>query len=418
MVVKSVKGRKKKSTNEEKAIKLLQDPKLLFKMGQKVAELGIVGEDSNRLVLALAGIGRTLPEPASVMVKGSSSSGKSQLLRSVLELFPPDCVVERAGLSGKALVNRRDSLRAKILHLLEYRCGKDSQLLLRLLQSDQKISHEYTTISGARRGTQTAERDGSPVVLTTTTDPKVFEDDETRFLSVWADESADQTKAILVARAGGPAIVDRGDLPVWQHSMSLLTFRDGDFEHPPAWLRYVAEQLPLGKVRVRRDWARFLTFLNAIALCRGDYQVEAPLDVTFPDYCVAYLILEPVFASTLKGVRTQDLALGTAVARLNRLHKRAVTVREVAAELKWKESLVYKRAKGAAQRKVVDYEAGTRERNEKRLTAREDVNEGFLPKPAVVLKENSDLDGEVEYVNPFTGELETLLRSRSRPVKT
>lgn len=404
--------RGKKSDLEEKAIRLLRDPKLLFKIGQKVGELGIIGEKRNRLILPLAGIGRTSPEPASVIVKGSSSSGKSELVKRTIELFPPDCIVERAGLSGKALVHGEGSLGAKIFHLLEYRCGKDSQVLLRLLQSERKISHEFTTVSGSRRGTQTAERIGTPVVLTTTTDQKVFADDETRFLSVWADESADQSLAIVIAKASGVTVVDRTDLPAWQLAMSLLTFKTGDFEHPPGWLRYVAGQLPLGKVRVRRDWDRFLTFLSAIALCRGDYRPDDPLDITFSDYCAAYLILEPVFASTLKGVRTQDLTLGTAVANLNRRLKRGATVKEIAAALNWKESLVYKHAKSAERRRVVEYEAGAREKNEKRLWARDDVTDGFLPKPALVLKENPDIGTEIKYVNPFTGEVETLSGAR------
>jgi hypothetical protein len=144
--------------------------------------MGVVGEERNRLILLLAGIGRTLPEPPSVLVKGSSSSGKSTLVKDSVQLFPPDSVLERAGLSGKALAYGSDSLANKILMINEYRCGKDSQLLLRLLQSESRISHASTTIRGRQRGTRTVERIGMPVVLTTTTDDKVFTDDETRFL--------------------------------------------------------------------------------------------------------------------------------------------------------------------------------------------------------------------------------------------
>jgi hypothetical protein len=410
--------RGKKSDLEEAAIRLLTDPKLLFKIGRKIGELGIIGEERNRLILPLAGISRTDPEPSSVMVKGSTSSGKSELVKRTVELFPADCVLERAGMSGKALVHGEGSLRGKIYHLMEYRCGKDSQLLLRLLQSERKISHEFTTISGARRGTQTAERSGTPVVLTTTTDQKVFADDETRFLSLWADESPDQSLAIVVAKATGAAAIDRRDIPVWQLAMSLLIFRPDDFQYPPEWLRYVAEQLPLGKVRVRRDWDRFLSFLRTIALCRGDYRPDTRLNITFPDYCVAYPILEPVFAATLKGLRTQELTFGTAVAKLNRRLKRGATVREIAAELNWKESLAYKYAKTAEKGRVVQYESETRNKNEKRLWAKEDVTEGFLPKPGLVLKENPDIGTEVKFVNPFSGDWDVLSSAQGSKAKT
>jgi hypothetical protein len=111
-----------------------------------------------------------------------------------------------------------------------------------------------------------------------------------------------------------------------------------------------------------------------------------------------------VFASTNRGVRTQEVELGNVVATLNKKLGRAATVQEVAGELGWMESLVYKRVKGAVLRRVLEYEPGTRERNVKRLLARLDTTEGFLPKPAVVLRANPEIGKDVEYVEPFTGE--------------
>jgi len=399
-----VRSGEQESNIEGKALQLTKDPQLLYKAGQKVGRLGVVGEERNRLVLILAGITRTTSQPASVLVKGETSSGKTTLVKASVKLFPPASVIERAGLSGKALVHGEGSLAQKILFLNEYRCGKDSQLLLRLIQSDGAIKHEFTTLRGVERVTQLVERVGLPVVMTTTTDPKVYPDDETRFLSVWADESAKQNLAIVVARAAGPGMIDERDLPVWQRATSLLKCQDGDFRSPPSWIRYVAENLPLAKVRVRRDWDRFLSFCSAIALCRGGKRLGRPLDITFPDYCVAYRIFEPVFASTIRGVRTQEVDLSNAVAKLNTRLRRAATVQEVADELGWKESLVYKYAKNAVQRRVLEYEPGAREKNVKRLMARLDANEGFLPKPAVVLRENPEIGKEVEYVDPFTGQ--------------
>jgi len=390
---------------EEMALQLVQDAQFLFKAGQMIGKLGVVGEERNRQVLFLAGVTRTTSTPASVLVKGATSSGKTTLVKSSIKLFPADCVIERAGLSAKALAHGQGSLAEKILFINEYRGGKDGQLLLRLQQSDGRISHEYTTIRGSSRGTQLVERVGLPVVLTTTTDPKVYPDDETRFLSTWADESAEQNLAIVVARAAGPSTIDDRDLPLWQRATSLLVPKEGDFKNPPSWIRYVAENLPLGKVRVRRDWDRFLSFCNAIALCRGGRRSpERPLDITFPDFCVAYRIFEPVFASTILGVRTQELALSNAVAKLNTRLRRPATVQEIADELGWKPSLVYKYVKNAVERRVLEYEPGAREKNVKRLLARLDANEGFLPKPAIVLRANPEIGKEVEYVDPFSGQ--------------
>jgi hypothetical protein len=409
---KTMKSRRRaqNSAIKKRALGLMADPQFLFNAGQKIGELGVVGEVRNRLILLLAGIARSLPDPPSVLVKGSTSSGKSTLVKDSIQLFPPDCILERAGLSGKALAYGRGSLANKILVINEYRCGRDAQLLLRLLQSEGQIKHEATTVRGVGRSTQTVERVGMPAVLTTTTDEKVFSDDETRFLSVWVDESPKQTLAIVRAQASVPKSVDFRELRAWRTALSFLTCRKGDFRHPPEWLRYVAEHLPLGKIRVRRDWNRFLSFLRAVALCRSTPFPIEPLDITFSDYCVAYEILEPVLASTLRGLPTQELLVSKAVATVGKHLQRAVTIREVAKHLRWKRSLVYKHLKAAVRHRLVKYEAGTRERNVKRVLACDEVATGFLPSPRLVLKNNRGIGRKVKYVDPFSGLRKTLER--------
>jgi energy-coupling factor transporter ATP-binding protein EcfA2 len=131
-------------TLRAKATKLLNDPLFLYLAWQQIKKLGVIGETRNLLILVLAGIARTLPKPPHVLIQGPTSSGKTTLVKTTLQLFPPNCVVERAGLSAKALAHGKGSLAHKILFIQEYRCGKDAQQLLRLLQSEGKVTHEYT----------------------------------------------------------------------------------------------------------------------------------------------------------------------------------------------------------------------------------------------------------------------------------
>lgn len=132
-------------------------------------------------------------------------------------------------------------------------------------------------------------------------------------------------------------------------------------------------------------------------------------DITFEDYCVAYRIFEPVFASTLRGLPAQASILAGAVRKLNHQLKRAVTTHEVAKELDWKESLVHKHKKIAVKRKLIEYEPGTREKNVKRLVTRIEAV-GFLPHPRQVLKRNPEIGRKVKYVDPFTGEWKKVKR--------
>ncbi len=85
-------------------------------------------------------------------------------------------------------------------YLVEHRGGKDGELFRRLLQSEGALHHEVTTGSGQNRATQVTSRIGAPVFISTTTDERVYEDDETRFLSIRADESAELTRAVIQAQ--------------------------------------------------------------------------------------------------------------------------------------------------------------------------------------------------------------------------
>src|SRR5438094_14310 len=163
------------------ALVLIHDSMFLFRAIQKIGQMGIIGEKRNRLVLLLAGLTKDFAKPVSVLEKGASSTGKSELVKAVIALFPPECVLKRASLSGKAPVHGADELSGKILYIVEYRGAKDALYLTRLLQSEGEIVHEFATVIGTDRGTTVVSRRGSPVVMTTTTSERVFPDDETRF---------------------------------------------------------------------------------------------------------------------------------------------------------------------------------------------------------------------------------------------
>lgn len=192
--------RKKSKTNKKlqaTAAALLRNPKFLFEVVQRIGDAGVVGEHRNRLVLYLACVTSALDKLVSVLVKGSTSTGKNNLTKAVLSLIPPEKVLTRSCFSNKALAYGAAELAGKILYLVEHKGGKDSQFFTRLLQSEGALHHESTTVAGPYRGTQVAIRTGAPVFISTTTDERVYEDDETRFLSIRADESSALTREVV-----------------------------------------------------------------------------------------------------------------------------------------------------------------------------------------------------------------------------
>ncbi len=389
--------------------KLLGKPDFLFRAGDTIGRLGVVREERNRLAVFLAGITKELEEPVSLIVQGPSSSGKSNLLRTALRLFPPDVVIERTSLSGKAPAYTDLSLEKRILFLQEHRGGKDAQLLIRLLQSEGKIVHEATTITGKDGGTKIMRQMGMPVVMTTTTADEIFEDDATRFLAVQVDQSVRQTLAIAMARVQRLRQAVVPCLRVWQRAVGLITKREGDFKHPPRWLEYVAKNLP-HQVRVRRDWGRFLSLCQAVALCRRGTRAE-PANMKFADYIVTYKVFEPSLAATVRALHPREVQLVNSVEKLSGESRQGVTPKALADLLGWERPLVYKYLEMAVEHHSLEYEPGTRVRNQKLVIPAPGAQGGFLPRPLVVLEHRTDLPKVIKFIDPFTGKTKVLKRA-------
>jgi energy-coupling factor transporter ATP-binding protein EcfA2 len=388
---------KSKRAVSEKAAELIKDPRFLFRLCKKIRELGAVGKIRNFLIIFLAGLTMYLEEKASALISGPSASGKSRTIETTIKVFPPESVVKRASLSRKAFAYGAESLDKKILYINEYRGGKDAQLLLRILQSEGEILHEYT----ASGRTRVAQRLGSPVVLTTTTDESVFADDSTRFLTLRADESPEHILAVLKAQIGPAKEPCEPAIAVWQEAIRLLAKKAKRPLNFPSWFNVIAEHVPREQVRVQRDWKRFLALTKAIALCRP---WNLPTDeISFADYCVAHRILNAAMTATAHEVNENEIRVKKAVTKLENKFGRAVTTKEISDRLGWSSSMTYKHIRAAAKHGLVQYEAGTRPKNVKRLFSAMAAGRTFLPSPKRVLQQLKELGNSCSYIDPFTG---------------
>ena len=391
-----------------KAQELIRDPKFLYRASQKISELGLVAKPQNRLIIFVAGLSLTLILKVSVMVLGDSSTGKSTLINKVLKLFAPEFVIQRASFSRKAFAYGEESLDKKILYVNEYRGGRDAQLLLRILQSDGEIAHEYVT-SGK---TRVVCRLGSPVVFTTTTEEVIIPDDATRFLMIRLEPTPNQNLAIFKAAMATRRNGDELELEVWQEATRLIIGKYKKRFSYPDWFEYIADQAPKDKPRFCRDWNRFLGCIEVIALCRS--QVDGEKEISFADYCVAHRILNQAFTATAFEVSENELVVERAVGRLSNELGRAVKISEIRDALQWGESMTYKHVRSAAKQKLIQYEPGTKEWNVKRLLPADKRANTFLPPPEQVLQNVKGLPRSVEFLDPLTGELRRVNRSSAK----
>jgi hypothetical protein len=397
---------KSQSTVSEAARELIKDPRFLYRAGKMIESCGIVGEGRNRLIVFLACLTMMLRQKVSLMVTGPSGAGKSNLIEVPIKLIPPEKVIKRASFSRRAFAFGEQSLENMILYVNEYRGGKEAQLLLRILQSEGEIAHEYTV--GGK--TIVTKRVGSPVVLTTTTEDDIVEDDATRFLTIRIDETSEQNAAVFKAAITVNNKSDEPEPQVWQQAIRLvIESYQGELRFPK-WFEYVAEQVPRERVRARRDWKRFLAFIQAIALCRS--QATPKNVIMFADYCCAYHVLNSSLTATTYAINENELTLQKAVVKLYEQLGRAVTTKEIKEYLGWDKSMAYKYVRASAEHNLIRYQSGTEAKNRKRLLPVPGTTGTFLPSPRQVLDNAKKLPNSMNYINPLTGKVMVVQRSK------
>lgn len=401
-----------KSKRDEKLLRdaneALRDPAFLFHISKQAEAAGVVGEISNALVVFLSALTTQIYPPVSVIIKGPSSSGKSNLVIGVLSMLPDDMVMNRTGLSPKALAYGEEEIDGRVLYITELHGAKDAQYLLRLLQSEGHLNYEFAAMRGGERGTRLVQRSGQVVVITTTTAKSIYEDDENRFLSLWADTSEKQTRAVLLSEVRQRDIPKTYQRQVIRKAVSIIRQHEVRLQLPH-WFETIVEHVP-ATLRSRRDVPRFVSLCKAIALIRAhraDPQQPAATVVDCGDYAVAYRLLNDVFSRTPTKKRSSTDELVTAVETLFAERKAAVSVREVAQFLGWQEGRAYKHAKLAVERDALHYQDGNRTNNEKPLIPNGYGLGDFLISPAGLLRLQPTLKG-CTFVDPITGETKVI----------
>src|ERR671913_2133420 len=128
----------------EKALTLLQCPDMLLRVAQDMERLGHIGEPRNKRLAFVCAVSAMAEYTIQPSTHAQSSAGMNYLWGIVLSLVPPEMVIERSGLSAKALFRTDMELKGKILYLQEVAGSQDAEFTIRVLQSDGKLVYEAT----------------------------------------------------------------------------------------------------------------------------------------------------------------------------------------------------------------------------------------------------------------------------------
>ncbi len=287
------------------ALDLLTSPSFFRRFLEYVKLAGLVGEERNALALYVAGTSRLRPRPINVIVKGKSSAGKEFVVTKVLEFFPPRCLKDPTLLfanSGAFAIP--EYFEHSILYFFELDGAH-----VRVARPNRLVAAEGRLV---------------PVACISTTEDALEIDEENRHLSLWIDESPEQTKRIAksyVTYTRG-TFTQEMDL-IWTAVQLILEKRKDMPIRTEGWFEDLVDLIPSADVRIRRYWPAFVEACKTVSLIRSVRLTKTQLlkqdgmIVNFEDFAIANLIFDRVIADSLtRGAGDQEVSTADLVARI------------------------------------------------------------------------------------------------------
>lgn len=189
------------SSEKEKCLQFLKQPKLIDKINHLIGKSGVTGEEENRIFLFGIAASHKMPDTLHALVQGSSGSGKTHLVKQIAALMPEEDVIKLTRVTESSFYNYGEyELKGKLLIIEDYDGLKEeAELALRELQSNGELNSSTSVkdeVSGQIRA-QIRKVKGPIGSLAATTRSNIYEDNMSRCFSLAVDESREQTKNII-----------------------------------------------------------------------------------------------------------------------------------------------------------------------------------------------------------------------------
>lgn len=186
---------------QNSCIQFLSGKNLMKGIDELIGQAGVVGEESTRRLLFVIASTYKMNTPLHALVQGTSGSGKSHLINSIGQCFPPEDVISMTRVTSKSFYHyTKDELVDKLLLIQDYDgLDEEAQFAFRELQSAGNISSS-TTYKDRYGNLMSAVKTVRShfASLLATTKAEVYYDNMSRSLVTGVDESDDQTRRIIL----------------------------------------------------------------------------------------------------------------------------------------------------------------------------------------------------------------------------
>ncbi|MBS0195444.1 MAG: hypothetical protein JSR77_01675 [Planctomycetes bacterium] len=288
----------------EDAEAMLQDPRLIDRIVNDIADVGVVGESELALTVYLMGVSRLLPKPMAAIVQGVTSSGKSYVPTKISLLFPSETLIVATDITPNALyyaqpgwLMHRYVIAGERSRLPDDERAEATRCIRELLERGEVSKLVAIRGSDGEMQSRLIHQFGPIAYIESTTVAKVFDEDMNRCLSLTTDESKAQTRNILKAQAARASSegVAGTDAPARHHALQRLLRR---VRVVIPFASRIAQLLPSHRLEARRAQPMIFGMISAVALLHQRQRSPAPLrhgDVIhaqISDYVIARRLLE------------------------------------------------------------------------------------------------------------------------------
>ena len=264
------------------------------------------GNTSNAKLLFLASLTRFSNKPVSVLIKGASGSGKSELMNTILRFIPETDKEVFTGMSEKSIsFMEKNSLKHKVLAIQEFSGLNNAagNTTLRSLLSEGKIRRQ-TSITNPKDNsftTQVNEVTGPLSLFMTTTEPSIHPEDENRMLSITVDQSSEQKREVLLAKAKAFNGVQPSSKVFQQMQAISSTYCKGMKVEIP-FVHNIAKSMDTNFDQVLRHFDKILSLIEAHALLHQEDRdtKDGKVIANEEDYSVICSLLEPILSTQSK----------------------------------------------------------------------------------------------------------------------
>jgi DNA primase len=181
-------------------ISFLKEPKLIERLNALIGKAGIIGEETNRILLFVIASSYKMNDTLHGLIQGSSGSGKTKLLKVISHMMPDEDVKRYTRVTDNSFYNQDEYFFVNKLICFEDLDGlkEDAQLAVRELQSNDilRTSTSVKDASGKIGGAERTVR-GPIASLACTTKGEIYEDNVSRSFLIAVDESRQQTQRII-----------------------------------------------------------------------------------------------------------------------------------------------------------------------------------------------------------------------------